>query len=116
MYFVFKEFHLPQIPLIDSTLKESAIRRWKGTPEVKNCYNNLFKFAGKKGIEHETFMSKIIQKLRKTKKGITKMQIAYAISVCEILLNPQNLCVHATESTIKPILTKNFVSIYIKEL
>ena len=116
MYFVFKEFHLPQIPLIDSTLKESTIRRWKGTPEVKNCYDNLFKFAGKKSVEHETFMSKIIQKLRKTKKGITKMQIAYAISVYETLLSPQNLCIHATESTIKPILAKNFVSIYIKEL
>ena len=104
MYFVFKEFHLPQLPLVDSNLKESVIRKWKGTSEVKTCYDNLFKFAGKKSTRHEMFMSKIIQKLRKTKKGITKMQIAYTISVCEILLNPQNLYVNTTEMIIKPIL------------
>jgi hypothetical protein len=38
------------------------------------------------------------------------MQIAFAISVCEIVLNPDNLFVSINENIIKPVLIKNLVS------
>lgn len=59
--------------------------------------------------EHETYMSKIIEHLWKGKKG-SKMQIAFAISVCELLLDPNNLHVTIKEEVVKPNLIKNFVS------
>lgn len=59
--------------------------------------------------EHETHMSKIIEHLWKGKKG-SKMQIAFAISVCELLLDPNNLHITIKEEVVKPNLIKNFVS------
>jgi hypothetical protein len=111
LFFVFKEHKIPPIPLIDSNLKDSDIRKWKDNPIVKNCYEKLFKKI--KHSEHETFMSKVIQRLRKTRKDLTKEQIAYSISVCELLLNPENSHIQAAEPSIKPLLVKNLVSILV---
>ncbi|EXX65651.1 hypothetical protein RirG_131230 [Rhizophagus irregularis DAOM 197198w] len=108
MYVVFKEFNLPTIPAVNTALKESEIRKWKGSPAVKNCYGNLFKKI--KNPDPETYMSRILQIL-KGKNQLSNMQIAYAISICEIILNPKNLHIQVTESVIKPVLTKNLVSI-----
>ncbi|CAB4492039.1 unnamed protein product [Rhizophagus irregularis] len=104
MYVVFKEFNLPTIPAVNTALKESEIRKWKGTPAVKNCYGNLFKKI--KNPDPETYMSRILQIL-KGKNQLSNMQIAYAISICEIILNLKNLHIQVTESVIKPVLTKN---------
>ncbi|GET66764.1 hypothetical protein GLOIN_2v1775615 [Rhizophagus irregularis DAOM 181602=DAOM 197198] len=62
MYVVFKEFNLPTIPAINTALKESEIRKWKGSPAVKNCYGNLFKKI--KNSDLETYMSRILQILK----------------------------------------------------
>ncbi len=106
---VFSEFNLPPIPLINSNLRETEIKKWKRNPSVKGCFNRLFKKI--KNIGPQTYMSWIIQTLRKRRKFLSKIQIAYAISVCEVLLNPHNLHIQVNESVIKPFLTKNLVSI-----
>jgi hypothetical protein len=56
-------------------------------------------------------MSRIIQELNKRKKNISKVLIAYAVSICELVLDPQNLEVQISEKAIKLIYTKNLVSI-----
>ncbi|GBC39191.2 hypothetical protein GLOIN_2v1775615 [Rhizophagus irregularis DAOM 181602=DAOM 197198] len=89
IYVVFKEFNLLTIPAVNTALKESEIRKWKGSPAVKNyCYG---------------------------KNQLSNMQIAYAISICEIILNPKNLHIQVTESVIKPILLKNLKKITSKD-
>ncbi|GET63552.1 hypothetical protein GLOIN_2v1775615 [Rhizophagus irregularis DAOM 181602=DAOM 197198] len=108
MYVVFKEFNLSTIPAVNTALKESEIHKWKGSPTVKICYSNLFKKI--KNLDPETYMSRILQIL-KGRNQLSNMQIAYAISICEIILNPKNLHIQVTESVIKPVLTKNLVSI-----
>ena|SRR5688572_3264109 len=108
MCVVFKEFNLPTIPAVNTALKESEIRKWKGSASVKICYKNLFKKIN--NPDPETYMSRILQIL-KGKNQLSNIQIAYAISICEILLNPKNLHIQVTEFVIKPILTKNLVSI-----
>lgn len=52
----------------------------------------------------------IIKKIWKDRKNAPKIQVAYAMGVCEILLNPNNLCIQLSEDIIKPSLTKNYVS------
>lgn len=101
-------FNLPTIPIVSTTLKESEIRKWKESAAVKKCYDNLFKKIN--NLDPETYMAKILQ-LLKGKKILPNIQIAYAISICEILLNPRNSIIQVTESVIKPILAKNLVSI-----
>ncbi|UZO07606.1 uncharacterized protein OCT59_027887 [Rhizophagus irregularis] len=40
MYIIFKEFNLPTIPAVNTALKGSEIRKWKGSPTVKICYGD----------------------------------------------------------------------------
>lgn len=109
MLVVFRDFQLPPIPQVSSNLREADIKKWKGNQAVKTCFEKLFKRI--RNSEPETYMSKIIQTLRKRKKVTSKAQMAYAISICETLLNPKNLHIQISESVIKPILAKNFVII-----
>jgi hypothetical protein len=95
--------------MITKDLKESDIKQWKENVVVKACYKKLYKKII--SSEPETYMSRIIQRLRKRKKPLPNLQIVYTISVCEILLNPRNLHIQVTEAVIKPLLTKNLVSI-----
>ena len=112
MAVVFSEFNLPPIPSINSYLKETEIRKWKDNLVVKGCFKRLLKKIKKD--EPETYMSRIIQTLHK-RKVVSKIQIAYAISVCEVLLNPNNLHIQVSEPVIKSSLAKNLVSIqYLK--
>lgn len=58
-------------------------------------------------------MSTIINQIwkpSKDKSNKSKIQIAFAISVCEILLNPENLIITISEEIIKETLNKNIVS------
>lgn len=58
-------------------------------------------------------MSTIINQIwkpSKDKSNKSKMQIAFVISVCEILLNPENLIITISEEIIKETLNKNIVS------
>ena len=55
-------------------------------------------------------MSKIIGKIWKDKRNAPKKQVAYAISVCEVILSLNNLIIQISEETTKHLLTKNYVS------
>jgi aspartate carbamoyltransferase catalytic subunit len=101
MYSVFQDFHL-------TAPKELKISEWKNKSQVKLCFGKLHK---KINDSDETYMSRIIQELNKGKKNISKVLIAYAVSICELVLDPQNLEVQISEKAIKPIYTKNLVSI-----
>lgn len=57
-----------------------------------------------------TYMSLIIDKLRKEKKNPSKTQIAYAISICETYLNPNNQNIQMSESIMKLKIINNLVS------
>lgn len=100
----FKE--LPDMP---TSSRESAVREWKVKPSVKSCYLKLFKRIN--NFESKTYISRIIQTVCKGKKKVTNIQIAFAISICEMVLNPQNLDFQVNEKVIKPFLTRNLVSI-----
>ena len=105
MFNVFRENNLSPIT---SSATETEVKKWKQTMAVKKSYNNLFK----KIRPHfpETYMSRIIGKLWKDKKNAPKNQVAYAISVCETILNPNNLTIQINEETTKYLITKNYVS------
>ncbi len=57
-------------------------------------------------------MAKILNKAfkdRKEKKNIAKVKIAYAMSLCEIFLNPENQYIQMSEKITKPRIVKNLV-------
>ena len=57
-----------------------------------------------------TYITRIIDKVQASKKYTPKVHIAYAISVCEFLLNPSNQKVQISEASIKFNITKYLVS------
>lgn len=91
---------------INSSATESDIKKWKQL-SAKKCYANLFKRI--KPHSPETYMSKIIGKIWKDKRNAPKKQVAYAISVCEAILNLNNLTVQINEETTKHLIMKNYV-------
>lgn len=106
MFSVFRECRLSPI---NSNAKESEIKTWKSHATVKDCYRKLFKKIDP--VKPETYMSKILNNLWKGgKKNGPRVQIAFAISVCETVLDPNNTFVSINEDIIKPILKKNLVS------
>ena len=105
MSVTFRELQLPPIP---TTSRETIIKEWKNEPAVKLYYDKLFKKINSSG---ETYISTIIRKLGKGKKSVSQTQIAFAISTCELILNPENSDIHVNETVIKPFLIKNLVSI-----
>ena len=106
MFSVFRECRLTPI---NSNAKESEVKMWKSHAAVKNCYRKLFRRIDPR--KAETYMSKILDNLWKGgKKNGPKVQIAFAMSVCKTILNPNNTFVSISEDIIKPYLIKNLVS------
>ncbi|GET02934.1 hypothetical protein GLOIN_2v1883439 [Rhizophagus clarus] len=106
MYSVF-EATGHKLPSINTQVSPSKIQEWKSKPEVKRCYNNLFKKV--KDGQPTTYMSLIIDKLRKENKNPSKTQIAYAISICETYLNPNNQNIKMSESIMKSKIINNLI-------
>ena len=108
IHFVFRSFQLPPFPC-STTVSESETIEWKKNPIVKVCHNKLYKKINPNGTE--TYMTKIIDRLFKgEKKKTSKVLIAFAISICEKLLNPDNRILSINEEVIKDSLSKNIVS------
>ncbi|RHZ82464.1 hypothetical protein Glove_109g368 [Diversispora epigaea] len=57
--------------------------------------------------ENDTYMTKIIKNVWPKKKNIPNLQIAWAISISEIFLNPKNEVIKMSEEIIQPALARN---------
>jgi len=101
---VFRE----KLPPINSKPDAADIRHWKSHPGVKECFTKLFKKIDP--LETDTYMTKILDLTWKDKKQTPKNQIAFAISICQVILNPNNLFITISEEAVKLTLLKNIVS------
>ncbi|GES73123.1 hypothetical protein GLOIN_2v1883439 [Rhizophagus clarus] len=86
------------------------------TSKVKDVMYSVFEATGYKlpsintqvkDGQPTTYISLIIDKLRKENKNSSKTQIAYAISICETYLNPNNQNIQMSESIIKSKIINN---------
>ena len=92
---------------INANATESEIILWKKNGIVEQCHQKLFK----KMNRDDTYMSQIINRTwKKNKKKATKVQIAFAMSICDTLFNPSNKHVQISEEILKEKLRKNLVS------
>src|SRR5438067_10742254 len=60
-------------------------------------------------------MSKILDRLFPSEKSAPKIYVAYAISVCEYILNPSNQQIQVSESAIKFLISKYLQKVLNKE-
>lgn len=88
----------------------SDLRKWKDGA-AKACYNKLFEPIDPVSDEENqvTYMSRILEKVWTDSDKASNVSIAFAISVCEELLNPENESIQITEEVLKYKLKKNLV-------
>jgi hypothetical protein len=102
-----------ELPLINTQAVPSEVQNWKRQTSVKRCFLKLFK---KIKADQPTHMEKIINKIWKDRSTASNMQTAFAISICETYLNPENQVIQMNELYMKPKIAKNMVSFKIKTL
>lgn len=97
---LFSVFGVSALPTINSKSEPSEIVKWKNSPEVRKCHENLHK----KTINGPTFMTLIIKKVwpKEDYKEIRHNWIAFAVTVAEILLDSDIPGIQITESIAKP--------------
>lgn len=102
---IFSVFRLPEIK---NKAKANEISLWKSLPTVSAAYNNLFKKVNN-DENSPTYMRQIIEKVW-PKTEASDLHTAWAISIAELLLNPDNGEISVSEEIIDFLLEKNIVS------
>ena len=85
----------------------SDLSKWK-SGAAKECYKKLFEPISKDD-DQVTYMSRILKKVWTNSDRAFNALIAFAISVCEELLNPGKESIQITEEVLKYKLRKNQV-------
>ncbi|RHZ75456.1 hypothetical protein Glove_213g16 [Diversispora epigaea] len=93
------------VPSISIVAEVSKISAWKKNPAISNSFRKLFDKVEED--EEDTYMTRIIKNVWPKKKNIPNLQIAWVISIAEIILNPNNENIKISEEIIKPVLLKN---------
>jgi hypothetical protein len=96
------------LPPINVNASGAEINRWKSTPNVKRCYENLFRPMSEDTIV--SYMARILERLWPDSTTASQAQMAYAIGVCQVVLNPNNKHIRITKKVIKKKLQENLVS------
>ncbi|RHZ84603.1 hypothetical protein Glove_79g144 [Diversispora epigaea] len=102
-------FEVCKVPPISIVAEASKISAWKKNPAISNSFRKLFDKVEED--EEDTYMTRIIKNVWPKKKNIPNLQIAWVISIAEIILNPNNENIKISEEIIKPVLLKNLVTV-----
>jgi hypothetical protein len=95
---------------IQNKAKVDEITRWKNLPCVASCYKNLYKKID--DTENSpNYMDRIIE-IVWPKTEVLDLHAAWAVSIAEVVLDPNNGEIKISEETIEPLLEKNLVSFY----
>jgi hypothetical protein len=105
LFAVFEDLLTP----INNKAKPEIVLEWKRSEETKTCFKRLFKNISE-GSE-DTYMSLILNKIWPSGDA-THEKVAYAIAVCQTMLDPKQDSLMISESIIKHKLSRNLVCIY----
>ncbi|RHZ46987.1 hypothetical protein Glove_600g15 [Diversispora epigaea] len=98
-------FEVCKVPPINIAAEASKISAWKKNPAISNSFRKLFDKVEED--KEDTYMTRIIKNVWPKKKNIPNLQIAWVISIAEIILNPNNENIKISKEIIKPVLLKN---------
>ena len=101
-------FYVFCLPVIKNKAKANEISLWKALPAVAKSYNNLFKKVDN-DENSPTYIQQIIEKVWPRTK-VPTLHTAWAMSIAELLLNPNNEQISVSEEIIDFLLEKNIVS------
>jgi len=104
---IFLTFGEAQLPQINSSSSPTEVHAWKSLPSVRTCYTNLFKPISGTGV---TYINRILSRVWRNLRNAPKIQIAFGMSICEILLDPESDNIIMTEAILKNRIEINLVS------
>lgn len=107
---IFSVYGEANLPSISVNASPAEISKWKRDPAVKKCYDQLLEPINKYDDETLTFMVRIMEKVFTDPNKASNVLMAYAMSVCNIFLDPTNEHIQITESIIKEQFEENLVS------
>ena len=94
---------------INSKALPQSIIEWKRSAKTKSCFNKLFQSIDPDNSE-ETFFNRIL--VRSFQATVpTNYQLAFAVTVCQILLHEHYEKLNISDNIMKNRLNKNIVSI-----
>ncbi|RHZ83333.1 hypothetical protein Glove_97g46 [Diversispora epigaea] len=100
----FQVFRELQLPLINTKSPPGVIKAWKESQQVKEAYKKLSEQKQDSGL---TWSGRIIQKTWPNIKKISKEKLAFAISICQFLLNPKNGSIKINDEVVQRLMEKN---------
>jgi hypothetical protein len=102
MFSVFGEALLDPI---NTNASSTEITEWKNSRKTAEAYQNLFEDMRN---EEVTFMTRILEKVW-PKTEVSEELSAFAISICQIMLNPKNETIQINEMNMKRRIIRNKV-------
>ena len=96
------------LPPINNNASGAEISRWKATPNVQRCYENLFRPMTEDTVV--SYMARILERVWPDSTTASQIQMTYAIGVCQVVLNPNNQHIRISKKVIKKRLQQNLVS------
>lgn len=103
---LFSVFGESRLDPINTNFTSSEISKWKKSPKTAKCYQRLFKLINKN--EEFTYMSRILEKIW-PKSDSSEENVAFAISICQTILNPANEAIQINEGIMKKLIKENKV-------
>jgi hypothetical protein len=103
MFYVFGDL----LEQINSKANPAEVLEWKRSTKTFSCYKRLFTNADN---SEDTFMAKILGKIWPSEDA-TNEQVAYAIAVCQTILDKKYEKITISESVVKNKIARNLVSI-----
>ena len=104
---VFSIFGEVSLPSVNMNTSSSDLSKWK-SEAARECYKKLFEPISEDD-DQVTYMSRILEKIWTDSDRASDTSIAFAISVCEELLNLDNESIQIKEEVLKYKLRKNQV-------
>jgi hypothetical protein len=103
---MFSVFGESQLDSINTNATPADVSEWKASAKTKACYQKLFTPIS--SDPNDSYMSRILSKVWPDKLP-TNIKMAYAIAVCQIMLNDYYEKLTMSEDTVKDRLRRNLV-------
>jgi hypothetical protein len=106
---MFAVFGESQLDSINTNSPPQEVATWKASSKTRLCYRKLFRSINTLEDSGETHMQKILSKLWPSEMP-SNIKVAYAISVCQIMLSSHYERLIMSEEIVKNRLKKNLVN------
>ncbi|UZO07615.1 uncharacterized protein OCT59_027896 [Rhizophagus irregularis] len=93
------------LPPINTNAEPSEVAKWKRKPEVKDCFEGLFKKMNPKDKNSSIVLASVID--RALQNDHSNAELAYVLAICSTILNPNHAEIMLKKNIMKQKL-KNF--------